>query len=74
MNFPMLSMNLQVHARAIPVDAYGSNTIINSTLFHSQKCSNLDNQLLHGHHVYGLKEVFTSFARLIFTEVQGSWY
>ena len=46
--------------RAIPIDACGSNTIINSILFHSQKCFNLNNQLLHGHQVCCLKD-FISF-------------
>ena len=54
--------------RAIPIDACGSNTIINSILFHSQKCFNLNNQLLHGHQVCGLKD-FISFTHLIFKKV-----
>ena len=54
--------------RPIPVDACDSNTIINSILFHSQKCFSLDNQLLHGHQVCRLKD-FISFTHLIFTKV-----
>ena len=54
--------------RPIPIDACDSNTIINSILFHSQKCFSLDNQLLHGHQVCSLKD-FISFTHLIFTKV-----